>query len=551
MPPICKPCGAETVAAVKLLKRARRGLTEKVQAAAYNNPLYQKILEAGPAPPGRLHFTLPDLWPGDAQAGLALIGAQGALFGPAPPQQPATALRNLRAVGTDAARQTALRLIGDWLDRFDHWGSTEWSPARLGDRIAGWISFYEFYAPAASPALLARLTASLQRQHRHLLRTMPPRLTGVANLRAVRGLIWGGLNFAGGDRAPDRALCLAMEVLERQLRTEILPDGGVTNRSPAAQLHMLRYLIDIRAALKAAAIAIPDALRPTITAMVPALKFYRHGDGGLALFHGGHEETPLLIDAVITQAEGRSRVLRRLPETGFEKLTAGRSLLIADCAKPPARGYDMAAHAGLLSFEFGHGKERLIVNCGAVTGPAASGDWRTACAATAAHSTITVADTNACQVLSGGGVAGTLRVTSQRFEQDGMQCLDLSHDGYVAHFGVVHQRLLSLAHDGDALHGRDMLEDVRGLGASFDFALRWHLHPGVQVALGQNGQGALLRTASGAGWRLRVEGAILDIEPSVYCGSSAPRASRQIKLAGRMRASPTIVTWSLIKEKKV
>ena len=113
----------------------------------------------------------------------------------------------------------------------------------------------------------------------------------------------------------------------------------MTSRSPAAQLHMLRYLIDIRAALRAAAIAIPDALRPTITGMVPALKFYRHGDGGLALFHGGSEETPLMIEAVITQAEGRSRVLRRLPETGFEKLTAG--------AQPADRRLRQAAGARL------------------------------------------------------------------------------------------------------------------------------------------------------------------------------------------------------------
>ena len=159
--------------AARLLKRARRGLTKKVQAAAYNNPLYQKFLDAGARPPGRLHFTLPDLWPGDAQAGLALIGAQGALFGATAPQHPATTLRNLRAVGTDVARQMALRLIADWLDRFDHWASDEWSPDHLGDRLASWIGFYEFYAPAAPPEFLARLAASLQRQHRARLHRLP------------------------------------------------------------------------------------------------------------------------------------------------------------------------------------------------------------------------------------------------------------------------------------------------------------------------------------------------------------------------------------------
>ena len=86
--------------AAKILQKVRRG----VQTVAYGNPIYRKILTSGEAP-GRLHFTLPDLWPGDAQAGLALIGSQRSLFDRPSLPHPGTAMRNLRAVGTDAARQ--------------------------------------------------------------------------------------------------------------------------------------------------------------------------------------------------------------------------------------------------------------------------------------------------------------------------------------------------------------------------------------------------------------------------------------------------------------
>src|SRR5262249_30024428 len=162
----------------------------------------------------------------------------------------------------------------------------------------------------------------------------------------------------------------------------------------------------------------------------------------------------------ITQSEARGRLPGRLPDTKYERVTSGRSLLIADCGSPPPRGYDTSGHAGVLSFEFGVGRERLIVNCGAV--PNANADWRVACAATAAHSTLTIEDTNACEVLVSGSVMPTVQVKAQRYEQDGWQYIESSHDGYLSKYGVVHQRLLALSEDGEELKGTDSINGAAG-----------------------------------------------------------------------------------------
>ena len=521
--------------AAKILKSVRRS----VQAVAYSNPLYQKMLAAGETP-DRLFFTLPDPWPGDAQAGLALISAQGALFDQPVPPRHAVAFRNLRAVGTPAAQHMIIRLIDSWIQQHDTWDDIEWSADIMGERMGAWIGFYEFYAPAAPQGFLPRLVTSLHRQHRHLARTLPQNLTGLAGLRAIKGLLLSALNFDDSDAA----LSLACETLKRQLAADLMPDGCVVSRSPSAQLHILRYLIDLRAILTTAEIEIPDPLRTAITLMLPVLKLFRHGDGGLALFHGGIEETSLLIESVITQAETRSRVLRRLPDSGYERLTAGRSLLLADCGRPPPRGYDKTGHAGLAAFEFGHGRERLIVNCGEVEG--GSLEWRMACAATAAHSTLTVEDTNACEVMETGGIVCPAHITAQRFEQDGAHCLEITHDGYRPMFGITHRRFLSLSPDGEMLQGRDSLTGA----ADRSFTLRWHLHPSVQASLAQSGQAALLRTAAGNGWRLRVSGMDLNLESGIYCGTGTPRRSLQLKASGVTQGGERIIEWSLTREKR-
>ena len=524
--------------ATKLLKKVKRG----VQSVAYGNPLYQKMLVAGDVPT-RLYFTPPDPWPGDAQAGQALLSGQISMFDRAEStalRHAPTALRNLRAIGTDTARIACVRLIDNWLQQFDGWHETEWNPGNLGSRIAAWIGFYDFYASAASADFTQRLVTSLYRQWKHLARTISPSLTGVEAIEAARGLIYGGLNFPDGDKA----LGLACDFLQRQIAVEILPDGGHISRNPSAQLHMLRHLVDIRNVFALADIRLPESLGAGLAAMIPALKFFRHGDGKLALFHGAAEETALLIDAVLTQAVVRGRVLRRLTETGYERLVAGRSLLLVDAASPPPRAVGSEGHAGLLSFEFSHGRERIIVNCGAV--PQGDTQWRMACAATAAHSTLTVNDTNACSIDSEGGIAGAVQTSAQRFEEGGTHGLEMAHDGYRSDFSLMHHRILRLSEDGEILSGRDMLQGQAG----HPFVLRWHLHPNVQVSLSQGGQTALLRTPSGSGWRLRLEGGALALEPSIYCGDAHPRRTMQIKTASLTREGDTVIKWSLTRERK-
>lgn len=524
--------------ASKIIQKVRRS----VQTAAYSNILYRKILASGEGT-DRLHFTLPDPWPGDAQAGQVLISGQQSMFentSAVSLSHAGMVLRNLRAVGTDAARYMAVKLIENWLNYHDNWSEEEWAADVLGERIAAWIGLYEFYAPAATPEFIAGLTASIHRQWKHLVRTVPPTLTGVAGLRAIKGLVYGGLNFPEGDKA----LGLALDMLKRQLSSEILPDGGTLSRNPSVQLHMLRHLTDLRSAFAAAELELPEFLQTAISAMVPVVKFFRHGDGSLALFHGGIEETPLLIDAVLTQAGSKSRALRRLPDTGYERLTAGRSWLLADCDAPPARTIDKSGHAGLLSFEFGTGRERLIVNCGAMQ--EATKAWRAACASTAAHSTVTVNDTNACEVMPAGSVLSSAKVGAQRYEQDGLQCLEMKHDGYEQRFSITHERVLALSPEGEELRGRDTLIGPAG----HDYTVRWHLHPLVQVSLVQSGQAALLRTPSGSGWRLRIEKGVLDMEQSIYCGNGIPRRSLQLKVSGRTEGAETSMVWSLIREKR-
>jgi uncharacterized heparinase superfamily protein len=529
----------------KLLRQIKR----RVQSVTYGSPIYRMMLDQGPMPE-RLRLSIPDLWPGDAKQGQIMIANQQGLFDLDAASKVCyrcrllthDVLRDLRAVGSEAARRKCVSLIHEWIEEQEVWDDVGWAPGTLGARMSNWIAFYDFYGAVASHDFSKSLILNLVRQLRHLQNTAHANLTDRDGLYVIKGLIYGGLSLIDGEKS----LSLALELLKRLLDTEILPDGGHIARNPSLHADMLRILIDIRGALAAARLEIPHELSLSIAKMVPALKLFRHGDGGLALFNGGYEGNPLLLDASLTMAEVKGRVLKRLPQTGYERLTAGRSLLLVDTSGPPLRPYDREAHAGLMAFEFSVGKERILVNCGA--GFEGESEWRRAMAATAAHNTIILADTNACELLPDGGIGLRPReVTAQRYEQEGMQFIDVAHDAYMPKHKVGLQRILGLSPDGDELRGREVIAGPKGK----DYTIRWHIHPSVNVSLAQNGSSALLRTLSGGGWRLRVygpSGGDLALEASVYCGNGTPRRTLQLRVSGRILENPTFVEWALTRE---
>jgi uncharacterized heparinase superfamily protein len=274
------------------------------------------------------------------------------------------------------------------------------------------------------------------------------------------------------------------------------------------------------------------------------LRGFRHGDGGLALFNDSTEEDAWLIDRVLAQADTKGRPLSDARHGGFQRLQAGRTVLIMDAGAPPAVG--LRAHAGTLSFELSVGKERLIVNCGAWRGP--DRQWVQALRASAAHSTLTVDDTNSAVVLEEGGIGiGPNRVEASREEKDGAIWVEASHDGYAQPFGLKHTRRLYMAPDGADVRGEDRLSRAGGSGrAGRSFAVRFHLHPDVQASLVQDGASVLLRLSSGAGWQLRAAGGTLDLNESVYAGRPGERRrTEQVVITGGIGAEETIVKWAL------
>src|SRR5262249_39253833 len=154
------------------------------------------------------------------------------------------------------------------------------------------------------------------------------------------------------------------------------------------------------------------------------------------------------------------------PDIGFDRLQAGSSLVLLDTGAPPPRGFDTHAHAGTLSLEMSHDRERIIVNCGAYRG--SRSDWSPGARARAAPSGralwgLVVADRNSAKPREDGWTGRPpATITRERTEHDGQQWISASHDGYRERFGLSYARELFLAADGADLRGEDRLTGLPG-----------------------------------------------------------------------------------------
>jgi uncharacterized heparinase superfamily protein len=527
---------------------------EAIEGAVYGTALYRVSLRG--KRPEALVFSPTDPWPGDSALGAALndgsftFAGQTVTAGTAAPWHPEGAstgwleamhgfhwLRHMATAGGPDTRDRIHGLVTDWIAAQGEWHPLTWRADVLGRRLVAWLCHSSLLLSGAGRQSAEAILTSLAEQARHLSRVATAGPDGAARIAAVKGLVFAALCLPGDDRR----LAQALHLLEQEMARQIRADGGHVSRSPAVQLKVFRDLVELRGVIMAGRQPVPTLLQTTIDRMAPIVRFFRHGDGGLALFNETNEGDPALIDVALALGDAPGQPPLSAPHSGFERLVARRTLVITDVGAPGPLAAPHA-HGGTLSFEMSIDGHRLIVNCGAHGG--SDPGWRQAQRATAAHSTAAVEDADSVVIDDDGNMEhGPERVVATRLEDEGATWVDASHDGFVIDFGISHRRRLYLAADGDSLRGEDTLS---GRGSAGRFTIRFHLHPTVKASLVADGTGALLRLPGGEGWRMRSSGAMLVIADSVYLGHQGVHSrSEQIVLSGPLKGGVTTVKWAL------
>lgn len=460
-------------------------------------------------------------------------------------------MRDLAAATTrDNAVPVAEAQMRAWLDAH---AETPSEPAWRVDNAAWRILHWTAYAPLilSSGDLVYRslVLNSIARTARHLDRGADKAPAGLARVTAWAGIVAAGLLLPGGE--PRRVFGEAG--LRRAVEGAFYADGGLISRSPLEQIEAVKLFSMLRATYAVRREDMPGFLAAGLERIVAALLGILHGDGAPGSWQGGAPIDPAFITAIVAASGVRTRPLRQARDWGYQRLSAGTTVIQLDAAPPPVARLGRNACASTGAMELSDGPVRVIVNCGgaAMTGAALPAELAHGLRTTAAHSTLVLDDSNSTAVLPDGSLGkGVSEVELERHELDQGSRLDVTHDGYGRRLGFLHRRILMLSHEGRELRGEDVLLPTarRRRPVACPLAIRFHLGVDIEPTLTADRQGALLRLPNGALWQFRVGAGQISVEDSLWVdGEGRPHPTQQLVVNGIAEAAGTSIGWLLKK----
>ncbi|NWG91412.1 MAG: heparinase II/III family protein [Parvularculaceae bacterium] len=532
-----------------------RQVVERVKRAWGESPFYQAQLD-GPAP-DRLALKPVDPYGADKALGEAIIAGRlsiGAdavdcegelerLWPLAGREGPLhdflhrfVWLRHLAALG-QRGRDPAQRLAEAWFAAHEKWSPDSWEPYTTGERLIHLCCHGQVVLARGDALWRSRVLTSMARQTRHLARAGHRAGAAHERLLTAMALTVAALALPGCEPAAEKGL----ELLRRELRLQIRPDGGHVSRNPSRQLELVVRLQMVLKALEARRMPTPGFLRHIIGRAAAHAQLFRAGDGRLAVFNGGYEDDGAALASALEAIEEGAEPTGFARHSGFQRLEAARAVVIADIGAARGGAATPGGFQGGASFHFSSGRSRIIVNCGA--GAHLPGEWSAALRQAAAHSTLSTEPREFGAVLFKNAV-----ITHRRAEDSRGQLLEIER-AFSAEGGTMqHARRFYLAARGDDLRGEDSLINPTP-ALRTHWRLRFHLHPDVRASFARDGKSIILALPNKEGWRFRTNCRDIAIERSVYCGvGGLPQSTEQIVIAGPSAEAPAvgdiIVRWS-------
>ena len=463
-------------------------------------------------------------------------------------------LRHMRAADTALARANARVLVEDWINQNRRNAKPEdWDAPVATRRLLSWLSQSPLILEGADADFYRLFMKSINRQAMALQRRVNGDLVGDARLFALIALAEFALCGEGLDAMQKRMSALLGEELGHQ----VLADGGHIGRNPQTIIDLLLDLLPLRQAYSARGVNAPPQLLNAIDRMMPMLRMFRLGDGSLALFNGMGPTAPHDLATILAHDDARAAPLINAPYSGYQRMEAGPNILILETGAPPPPDFSDRAHAGCLSFEFSAEGQRIIVNCGSPN--ESRTNMRDAARSTAAHSTLTIADTSSCHFakgakagrwLDGSIISGPGKVGLKRQTAEDCIAIEASHNGYAREFGLIHTRSLFLSTAGDGLEGEDSLAPAGPKAVNpgnVEYAVRFHLHPTLRTRMLDYEQSVEILSPSGQIWLFQSEGSYVTIEESIsFASPEGVRGADQIVIHARLEEQPS-VNWTLYK----
>ncbi|WP_438721685.1 heparinase II/III family protein [Bartonella rochalimae] len=466
-------------------------------------------------------------------------------------------LRHMTAAQSELAKAYARSLVEDWLEHHSKKiKGPAWSGAVVARRLISWICHSQMLLEGANKSFEKRFLRSLGFQFRYLRILICCMEANEQRLQAAISLALASLALPVSAAAKKKV----QTYLVYELSHQVLIDGGHISRSPAILLDLLSDLLSLRHLYMHSNETAPRILIDSIERMLPALRFFIHEDQTVARFNGVGPIIPACLSTILNCDETVGHPFSYARYSGFQRLQANQTTVLADTGKFPPASFAEYACSGCLSFEMSSQGKRFIINTG--VNPYGSAEYRHFGRLTAAHSTATVNDcsvgafhkkrNNDASLL----LKGPTNIQVQRIEDLEKIGFIACHDGYVKPFNLMHERGLILTRNGEMIEGFDHFFTPQknqwykykaNQNEDDSVAVRFHINP--QVEAYYDGNRVSLVVESGQEWHFMSPDADIFLEDSIdFAHLKGPQRTQQIVLYFRT-ALQRKIHWRFIRHR--
>jgi hypothetical protein len=424
-------------------------------------------------------------------------------------------------------------LVGAWIDanpagRTGAWKDS-WNSYALSIRVVVWMQELARRGDSVPVNVAQRVEASVAQQLRFLQQNLETDLGGNHLVKNIKALIWASAYFAGPEAM--RWHAAGINLLRRELATQILEDGMHFERSPSYHCQVFADLLEIRHALgeNPAREAVDDALHR----MAQVTADLVHPDGRVPLFNDAGLDMAYEPAACLDVYE---RLFKRRPaprqvfgldRAGYFGSRTNDSYFILDCGRIAPDDLPAHGHGDVLSFEWSVAGERIIVDQGVFE--YVSGERRRRSRAAQSHNTLCFEGADQADFFGAFrcGRRPNVKILKYEASADGF-ALEGTHDGFAHLEGTPrHVRSFEISPKLVVIH--DRVEGEPAVPATIGFLL----DPGVAVE--GSGCEALIRKD---GCRIRMSSNLpIQVEEAVWWPNMG-REERTQRL--RIRLAPGV-----------
>ncbi|TVP09751.1 heparinase II/III family protein [Shewanella sp. MSW] len=422
---------------------------------------------------------------------------------------------DLNAENSNSRQYFHSLLIERWIANNPQLVGNGWEPYPLSLRIVNWIKWFLSGNPCKST-----WQESLWEQAAVLEQSLEYHLLGNHLLANAKALVFAGIYF--DDDAANRWLNKGLRILDRELKEQILDDGGNFELSPMYHNIILTDILDLINLTRTYSHPMlkvrETAWKQTIYRMLTWMQKMTHPNGDLAFFNDSAINIAPSAERIwnyadmlgISYKKKKEENVTYLKNTGYIHLANGKQTSILDVARVGPDYIPGHAHADTLSFEWNYENQRVLVNSGtSVYGVSIE---RLRQRKTESHNTVVVDEEDSSEVWSGFRVARRAYPSKPIIsEGNDSICVECSHDGYMRLRGkVTHSRQWVMNNSG--FYVTDKL-----LGKFNSAQAHYHFHPGMKLEHSNDKSGQVnLYSPDGAQFRIEAIGADIEICDSTW-----------------------------------